>query len=122
MNLVKKLTPEQFRVTQQAGTEAPFTGKYYNYQEQGNYLCVCCHQILFSFNTKFDSNMGWPSFSNASKSDSVKLITDNSHGMSRVEARCSNCDAHLGHVFSDGPTSSGNRYCINSASLDFKPS
>lgn len=122
MDLDKKLTPKQFRVTQQAGTEAPFTGKYYNHQAQGNYLCVCCHRVLFSSNTKFDSGTGWPSFSGVLKSNNVKLITDDSHGMSRVEARCANCDAHLGHVFPDGPTSSGNRYCINSASLDFKPS
>lgn len=122
MDLDKKLTKKQFKVTQQAGTEVPFTGKYYNHQEQGNYLCICCHQVLFSSNTKFDSGTGWPSFSDVSKSNSVKLIADDSHGMSRVEARCANCDAHLGHVFPDGPTSSGNRYCINSASLDFKPS
>ncbi|SMN16710.1 Peptide methionine sulfoxide reductase MsrB [uncultured Candidatus Thioglobus sp.] len=118
---LSKLTPEQFKVTQQCGTEAPFTGKYVDHHENGDYICVCCDQILFASNTKFDSGTGWPGFYDIAQSDSVSLIADNTHGMTRVEVRCNNCDAHLGHVFTDGLAPTRQRYCINSASLGFNP-
>ncbi len=117
---LSKLTPDQFRVTQQCGTETPFTGKYIDHHDHGDYVCVCCHRALFSSSTKFESGTGWPSFYDISQNNSVSLIEDNTHAMTRVEVRCGNCDAHLGHVFNDGPAPTRQRYCINSASLDFK--
>lgn len=118
--LVKKLTPEEFAVTQQCGTEAPFSGEYYNNHERGMYNCKVCGEQLFSSETKFDSGTGWPSFTEAVNRENVDLIEDNSHGLKRVEVRCKRCGSHLGHVFDDGPKDKGGkRFCINSASLKF---
>ncbi len=120
-NWEKGLTPEEYRVLREKGTEAPFTGKYWNEKEDGVYRCVACGAELFSSDTKFDSGTGWPSFTEPMFADKVKLIEDNSHGMSRTEVVCANCGGHLGHVFPDGPREKGGkRYCINSVCLGFE--
>lgn len=116
----KELTPEQFHILREKGTERPFTGKYYHNKDDGTYLCAACGQKLFSSETKYDSGSGWPSFYKPMDTNAVKEDTDSSHGMTRTEVTCSNCGGHLGHVFPDGPNPTGLRYCINSASLDFK--
>jgi peptide-methionine (R)-S-oxide reductase len=114
------LDAEQYHVTQEGGTEAPFSGKYFAHKESGEYLCVCCGQRLFGSKQKYDSGTGWPSFWSPIGDDVVSVHRDSSHGMIREEVRCSECGAHLGHVFPDGPQPTGQRYCINSAALDFE--
>ena len=114
------LSPEQYKVLRECGTEPPFTGKYVNHKDDGIYVCAGCGNELFSSDTKYESGSGWPSFWNQASEDNIERKIDNSSGMKRIEITCKKCGGHLGHVFDDGPNPTGLRYCVNSQSLDFK--
>ena len=116
----ERLTPRQYEVTRRAGTEPAFTGEYWDCHDDGTYVCVCCDAPLFSSETKFDSGTGWPSFFRAVGDDAVEEQVDQSHGMTRTEARCRKCGGHLGHVFPDGPQPTGQRYCMNGVAMKFE--
>ena len=114
------LTPEQYRILREKGTERAFTGKYWNHKEDGSYACAGCGEVLFTSGTKFDSHCGWPSFWDAADPGKIEMKEDTSFGMHRIEVVCRRCGGHLGHVFDDGPAPTGQRYCINSASIQFQ--
>lgn len=118
----EQLAPMDYQVTRQAATERAFTGRYWDQFAPGDYRCICCGVKLFESDTKFDAGCGWPSYWQPAQEGVVERVMDHTHGMIRVEVRCQNCGAHLGHVFDDGPAPTGERFCINSAALDFKPS
>jgi peptide-methionine (R)-S-oxide reductase len=117
----KELSPMQYEVARHAATERPFSGAYWDHWDDGKYRCVGCGEVLFESKTKFDAGCGWPSYSEAVNAEVIERIRDSSHGMVRVEVRCKKCGSHLGHVFPDGPEPTGERFCINSAAIDFQP-